>query len=124
MIQDALCGLDLYPWYALEHHNVASARQFRIVGAQTGNGDAMVRIPVRSVNAAREANGSRCIVLTEEWTIDLDEMAIDEVNLIGGIIDGISLTPNSQYLIWALFDFQNTTKIFKGSRSFSPKILR
>jgi len=120
-IDDALCGIALQPHYALEHYNLATARQFKISPEQTGNGDQIIRLPTRPVNDTRQAIGTRCIESLDTWLIDMDTSVIDPVTKTGGLIDGVALLPTTDYLLWAIHNLSATPALLGYGLTARPR---
>lgn len=83
-----------------------------IAGRPTLNGDAPILVPFRFANADYTKRFAHVMSIPNNWTIDMDATTIDLDTFIGGIIDGLSLTADIDYLIWAFSDEYGNFKGF------------
>jgi hypothetical protein len=80
-------------------------------GEPSLSGDAPFLVPFRLANADYTERRPIVYSILNSWSIDIDTATINLTTRVGGRVDGLSLTADIYYLIWAFMDeFQN----FKG----------
>jgi hypothetical protein len=110
---EALAGLELLPTFAWDHVGQPVDR-VRIVGAATGSGDALVRLPYRILNPAGQASGVRVQEVAQPWVLDVDQAGIDLPGRIGGRVDGTTLVASEECAVWGFVDPWDLTTPFRG----------
>ena len=81
------------------------ARQVRITGFETLQGDSSIYLPFRSIEAGVFGESIITIEETSDWIVDLDETTIDLDTKIGGRVGGSPfIFPSADHFIWAFAD--------------------
>lgn len=109
-------GLIIQPeFYFANGPAVSTNKQVGIHPFDRGTGDSgLIRIPWQSVDSAGNGSDIQITSLTDPWTLDLATSTINLTTRLGGLIDGLALTANMPYMIWAFFEQGNLNSIFQG----------
>lgn len=81
-----------------------SNHEVGLAGAATLAGDAPFLVPFRIGNADYTKRSPVVFEVPNPWTLDIDVTTINLDTFIGGIVDGVALAANIDYLIWAFLD--------------------
>lgn len=81
-----------------------SNHEIILAGAPSLSGDAPFLVPFRIANADYTKSWPVIYEVLNNWTLDIDVTTIDLTTFIGGIVDGLGLTADTDYLIWAFTD--------------------
>ena len=99
------------PMQAWFRYGQLSTDTLYIQGKPTNAGDSPLLIHFRIANADYTKRLPFVSSVPDGWIIDLSATTIDLNTLIGGIVDGVPLIANIDYLVWA---FADEYRNFKG----------
>lgn len=115
-------GRTIKPEFLFDMARDITGNTLKIRGVPTGSGNRVIRLPFWSVSdqrtplsligqdrygdQARSSKGFQTLEVddSDPWIIDVTTTGIDVENRIGGIVDGTTLAPSVDYLVWAFMD--------------------
>ncbi len=126
-------GRSLEPEFLFDMTRDITGDTLKIRGVPTGSGNRVIKLPFWSLSdertplspigqdrygdQARASEGFQTLYVDNEdpWTIDVTTIGINVDTRIGGLIDGTTLLPSEDYLVWAFMDPNDTTNTkFRG----------